>query len=679
MRPRTIDIEAATAEEARTRAAERFGVPPAHLSVEARESGSFHVSLLHAEAEVELEVTTDGMEARVTAFAPALGDVVPPDGGFLRRALANAGVTEGIDDDALAEAARMAATGRDITGRTLARGKAARPERPARFEIAGNARRPVLPGMVAGTLHPVEPGTPGFTVRGDPLPPASLPDGAEMVLGEGLQRQDDGATVEATSYGLLQRGTGTIELQPLFDVDEDGMEVRATLYAEDAAGNLLTPDRLREAFALLGFTHGFLVDGVAEALGSLQFQEATAREGDPAKATGVPLFHGTPPRAGEDARLEMLAVRHEPEELDATGRIDHHERSRFLLVAEGETIARIAPATDGTDGHTVRGEAIPAEPGHDVEVTVGANVAASEDGQTFTATAGGVVVQTGKTISITDLLEIPGDIDFSTGNIHLQKGSIRIKGGIRDGFAVEAPGGIEIGESIEGATVVAGGDVVVRQGLLLRGHGSVTAGGSVYARYAENSRIEAGGDIVVDNDLANCQAVAGGRIVATSAKGVIMGGTLRAAEGMEVNELGSELGVATLVTLGREDDERRRLQEELRRLSEMLKKVERVIGHDDARAILERTPPAKRKAVAEVIKAKMAILNRQKEAEAELEERNREHKRTMRAEINVLRMLHPGVSVAIAGAHATVDTALKGCRIVYDQGRDSILFLPLQR
>ena len=109
-------------------------------------------------------------------------------------------------------------------------------------------------------------------------------------------------------------------------------------------------------------------------------------------------------------------------------------------------------------------------------------------------------------VMVDSVLVISQDIDFATGNIDFL-GNIIIHGNIAPGFKVHATGDIEIKGFVEGAQVIAEGSIEVKGGITSGAKGLVKAGQNVYARFIENSIVEAGGDVVVRDSIMQSQVV----------------------------------------------------------------------------------------------------------------------------------------------------------------------------
>ena len=157
----------------------------------------------------------------------------------------------------------------------------------------------------------------------------------------------------------------------------------------------------------------------------------------------------------------------------------------------------------------------------------GKNTEISEDGTQLVASIAGSVDFTGNVFQVKPVLEVPGDVDFSTGNINFL-GDVNIRGNVLSGFTVRAMGNVrvegvvEAGSSVEAgqghvpaalggdllvqdraARLPLGGldeaadllppvhvvDLVVVKGILGDGTTTVQCQRSVFSKYVENATI----------------------------------------------------------------------------------------------------------------------------------------------------------------------------------------------
>ncbi len=330
-------------------------------------------------------------------------------------------------------------------------------------------------------------------------------------------------------------------------------------------GRELTVKGLEEALASYGVVAGIDRGVIEAALAEDKYNErilcAQAKEPLPGLDAEVYLNFKT--------RFET-----EPKQIDHD-KVDFRELGCFATVSKGSVLARKRPATPGKPGLTVTGKPIPARPGRDVLLGAGRNTHLSYDGVQVIADIDGHPVVKGKTFSVEPVWEVAGDVDFSNGNIHFA-GSVHITGNVTSGFAITATENVEIDGFVEGSTIEAGGNVLIKGGVQGRETAQIRAGGSVAMLFVEHARVEAGKDIVAAEALhANLSAKE--KILINLGKGQACGGVLRAGSLVDVRLLGSELGVPTKVGVGYDPHAKRRLEslkKEKLGLTEYLAKTE---------------------------------------------------------------------------------------------------------
>jgi uncharacterized protein len=132
--------------------------------------------------------------------------------------------------------------------------------------------------------------------------------------------------------------------------------------------------------------------------------------------TEVTVAEGTPPVKGENSRTKFeIDVKPDMKpRIQTDGTVDFRDVRAFTQVAKGQVIAKKIPPTKGTPGKTVTGEDIVAEPGVDMPLVEGKNIAVSEDGNYLVVTKSGIIYQENGLLNIKENLSIPKDVDFSS-------------------------------------------------------------------------------------------------------------------------------------------------------------------------------------------------------------------------------------------------------------------------
>ena len=235
--------------------------------------------------------------------------------------------------------------------------------------------------------------------------------------------------------------------------------------------------------------------------------------------------------------------------VDEYDQVDYTALNLIHNVKEGQEICRLIRPTEGEPGRTVLDQEIPAKSGKSVSLPKGRNTEISEDGDALVALADGHVEFTGRSFQVKPVLDIPGNVDFSTGNIKFL-GDVNIKGDVLTGFTVRAMGSIWIGGVIEaGSTVEAGGDLTVVKGILGDGTTTVRAQRCVFSKYIENATIYVRENLQTDA-IINGGIYCDGEVLVRSGRGVIMGGRVWAATKVSAATVGSKSERRTSIVLG---------------------------------------------------------------------------------------------------------------------------------
>ncbi|MFG0292416.1 MAG: DUF342 domain-containing protein [Phycisphaerales bacterium JB050] len=265
-------------------------------------------------------------------------------------------------------------------------------------------------------------------------------------------------------------------------------------------------------------------------------------------AKGTPVEHGTDGYIDWAEGLEPAerCVRAGDESTGEPEAIDFYSCSAFTMVKVGQRLGRIVPPTDGVDGTDVRGQNVSARAGKPVKVKLDESIALDSDG-VMTAQIDGVLSRSREKLAVRQYLEIPGYVDFSTGNVEFE-GDVKVLKGVRDLFEVKATGNIEIGQLIESATVDAGGDVFATGGMAGRERGICKAGGDLAIRYLDSTSVAVGGSLRFEREMINCETMVKGSI--ESPGGSIIGGETQVVGKVVVGTLGSNSQVPTTLHIG---------------------------------------------------------------------------------------------------------------------------------
>lgn len=589
------------------------------------------------DAQFRFAMSEDGMKLGVSRYFPPNGGE-GPSVELLRRQVSEAGVQLPMDERAAKQV--IDAIQRDGEIRRIVLVHGIKPQEPTNAQLMalGDLNFPVFAGdRFARKNGPFE-ARDGQTIDGRSIKTQEdfEPEDIEIELGENVEFDPlDGAYV-AQRWGLARFKDGVISVDPIPVVSEDAIFVRGNLHAKDFKGRKITPAQIEKELRDLGV----VIDIDSEAL-----DDKLNR----ARATGDTqideiLVEGKHPVPGKDGWFEFLIASTDYVEVDEEAMsMDFRDRSSYPMAETGQIIGRLHEPEQGQGGIDIYGKTIPASGGNGLTVHLGSNVLVHDDKLTFEAKAKGVVSFDRHVLAVTDCLLISGDVDMTTGNVKLDHGSVKILGSIQAGFTVTAPKDIIVGGSVESAKVVAGGNIEVSGGILMPEGGIVQAEGDVGAGYTNNARIVAGGDVRISNEVSNTSIQADGKLYAVQGKGHIQGGRIVTAKGIVANEIGTDLGVKTIVAIRIEDGEDHELKEQRDKVKAAISRIDDTLGKEPAETILSRTPPEKRAAVAEVLKHRHTLVKRRKALSEDILQLSLKRQEELAGlKIRAKRCLHPG-------------------------------------
>lgn len=329
----------------------------------------------------------------------------------------------------------------------------------------------------------------------------------------------------------------------------DGLSARLSLIP--AKGG--KPATKADVLALMqgkGIVEGVLVDEINRAIA----------EG---KADDLVIARGREPVAGEDGWLESLLpeARERVPNIRPCGRTDYRDLGEVQIVRAGDALMRRHPPTRGIEGMSVLGRPIPARSGRDARFTPGLRgVAPSpDDPNLLVATTDGQPLRVKGGIMVEPIFTVDA-VNMATGNIRFD-GTVRVRNDVQAGMTIIATGDIEVGGTVEPATLEAGGNIVVRGGIM-GGLGGKTAGkdlsahaircaGSLSASYAQQARISAGDSIFIDDMAMQCQLDAANHIrIGNYRRGHIIGGLTRACLSIHARVIGAPNRIRTEIEIG---------------------------------------------------------------------------------------------------------------------------------
>ncbi|GGG80598.1 DUF342 domain-containing protein [Paenibacillus radicis (ex Gao et al. 2016)] len=338
-----------------------------------------------------------------------------------------------------------------------------------------------------------------------------------------------------------------------------------------------------------------------------------------------------------------------PAELE-DGTVDFKEVNQLKNVQRGQLIAERVEAEYGLPGKMVTGETIAAKLGKQARFKVGKNVVVSGEQTAMYATIDGLITLTDKEkINVFPVYEVNGDVDYKTGNIDFI-GTVVIRGNVLSGFKIKAAGDIRIIGGVEGAELESEGSIEIIGGIMAGNKGHVRANKTIKSSFIQDGNVSAGEDVLVSQSIMHSIVRAGRSVICSGSKGLIVGGTVQAADLVSARVVGNTMSTATAIEVGVRPEQRAELSElrlKLRQTQDSLDKSEKALTildqlaasgqlTEDKMSLRIKLGATKRVSIGEMEEMRDRIL----EIEKTLED-------TDRARVDVSHTIYGGIKIVI--------------------------------
>lgn len=392
--------------------------------------------------------------------------------------------------------------------------------------------------------------------------------------------------------------------------------------------------------------------------------------------TDVVVARGKEPEDGEDGYYEYLfetGVDVKPKIL-ADGSVDYKSMGEVPVVKEGTELVYYHPAVPPINGINVFGSEVMGKRGKDLMALKGKGFKLSEDKTVYTAGLTGKVTIRGNVLEVSNVLVIQNDVSISTGGVSFA-GDVIIRGSVLSGTEIRANGNIEVDGSVEAATLIAGKNVVLKNGMQGNGKGSIHAGKNVSGKFFEQVTIEAKGTVSA-NAIMHCNVKSEESVNVAGKYGIIVGGRVEAYCGIEATIIGNMNEVKTVLEVGtgsdlyarmeRVESKVKELQQELQKLKITSEKIAKVLENDQNNAEMKNMK-------LNIMRSKIAREAAMTELQHEKENIAAVMAKVANPKIYVLKSIYPGVVLTINGVTETIKT--ENYNIFYEKNGVDIEFI----
>lgn len=334
------------------------------------------------------------------------------------------------------------------------------------------------------------------------------------------------------------------------------------------------------------------------------------------------------------------------------GRVDHHCLGYVQNVISGQVIAEFVPTPENTEfldpQFIFDSPVLPAGPN---------TVVNPENSQQLLAAQNGYVFYHEDLISVKKLLNIHGDVNFSTGNV-IYVNDLCVHGTVRTGFELQARN-ILAKDIVEGATIRTLDAFTAERGIKGAKSCVIDAGSNIRAGFCENCDLQAGNDIYIEGSSLHSKMSLNGSLIV---KDRLQGGKIYANNMVYVGEqLGGGINTPTSIIMGYPPALMRKLEcieDKIETVDETIKQLLKT----SAKSELHRTETREK---LEFEEKRMGSLRREQRRIMKLMKKNANSEL---CRVIVPGTIRPGVDISIGGHYTKINDYLENVAISLRDG-----------
>lgn len=277
----------------------------------------------------------------------------------------------------------------------------------------------------------------------------------------------------------------------------------------------------------------------------------------------------------------------------ADGTIDYWSISSIEHVKKDQVIATYVPAVQGLSGFTVKGKSLMPKRARELAPLKGKGFEKLDDDLTYISLLDGKIEVQGDKIVISEIYEISGDADLSTGNINFP-GDVVIYGKVCTGVSIKVGGNLTVNGNVETAIIDVGKDIIFRSGMQGGYKAKVSAGGDITAKFIENTKVRAGGtiraEVLMNTNVEYCE-----KLIVDGNKAAIIGGSVTALQGIYAGSIGNEAEIPTGISVGVSKDVYVRKEILIKKIEKNEINIQRIeVGIKQFQELMEKDPRIKK-------------------------------------------------------------------------------------
>ena len=461
-------------------------------------------------------------------------------------------------------------------------------------------------------------------------------------LNDALNEKEKVSSVKVGLPGSIDKVAEAMEVS----IHPDRMTAVVRFYPPANGGEKLTAQDIVTRLTKEGIKKGILQKEILKFLQNREY------------CTEYVLAKGKKPVEGHDAEIKYYFntnINLKPKR-NEDGTVDYKELNTISRINAGDKVAELIPEDPGEAGYNIFGEVLKPHSVKTKRLEGGKNMTLSEDKKIlYSDVTGHASLVSGK-IFVSDVYEIPADVDNSTGNIDYN-GSVTIKGNVKGGFKVVATGNIVVEGVVEDATLISDGQIIVRHGIHGMNKGMLKAKGNIICKFIENATVISGGYVDAEAIL-HSKVEAYGEVFVKGKKGFITGGVVRAGNLIDAQTIGSEMETLTQIEVGVDPIQKEKyieVQKKLKEYEEQLEKLRPIVATYSKKMKQGETLSKEQVVYIKQLAVQMQTLQGEiSPLKQEAEELQQLISNENAARVKVSKTIFPGVNLSISDAKMTL-------------------------
>lgn len=268
--------------------------------------------------------------------------------------------------------------------------------------------------------------------------------------------------------------------------------------------------------------------------------------------TPVIVAQGIPAVEGSDGYVKELFDRTSKPHFDERpdGTIDFKNLHIVNNISKGTVICEIINPVQGTLGTSVYNKPLRPRTAKAPAVPRGENVdlvTIDEYCSQLVAAIDGNLVYKDKRFCVEHTFRVNGNVNNSVGNINFT-GNVIVTGDVCEGYSIKTNGDVTVFGIVEGASIYAGGNIILQKGINGMGKGILEAQKDITAKFIENCTVRAGGDIKSES-IVNSTVEADGKLTLIG-RGTLVGGNITVFGSVDAKIIGSRSYTHINIVLG---------------------------------------------------------------------------------------------------------------------------------